>query len=240
MGIVAVWGPASSGKTTLAIDLAFALSRRDKSVCLISAEAYSELSARMQLQITKANSLTAAYQQPGALHQIVCKAEELLYVLAVPIGNDVFSQEESSRAVKELLKQARSFFDHVLVDCTSGAGSGLSAWAMRMADNVLLMIGGRTRDGEWHKSYRRAVWEVKAKAEYICAEVNPNFDYASLFSLIGIEPRHRLPHIPDAEWIQQSRRTLYGMGGSGAARRRSKAYTAIVDEICSILEVKHD
>ena len=38
MGINAVWGPPQSGKTTMAIDLAFALSRGGQSVLLISPE----------------------------------------------------------------------------------------------------------------------------------------------------------------------------------------------------------
>lgn len=234
MGIVTVWGPPGSGKTTLAIDLAFALSAQNRSVCLISAESYSELSARLQIHVQRKNSLLAAYRQPGTLNQIVCKVEELLFMLSVPSGSDVFSQEENSRAVRELLKQARSFFDFVIVDCPSGAGSTLSAWAMRMADDVLLLTGGRPRDGEWHKSYRRAVWEVSSKLIYVCTEIVADFDYTALFDLIGAVPEIRLPYIRDAEYLQVTHRTLFH-AGSG---KQLRSYSDRIKVLCERLEGK--
>ena len=53
MSINAVWGPPHSGKTTLAIDLAYALSQKGQSVCLISPELYSELSARIKINVVR-------------------------------------------------------------------------------------------------------------------------------------------------------------------------------------------
>ena len=36
MSIIAIWGPPNSGKTTLAVDLAFALAGNGSSVCMVS------------------------------------------------------------------------------------------------------------------------------------------------------------------------------------------------------------
>lgn len=71
MGINAVWGPPQSGKTTKAIDLAFALSRGGQSVLLISPELYSELAARLNIRIEPEKSLVAAYKNKESLKQIV-------------------------------------------------------------------------------------------------------------------------------------------------------------------------
>ena len=78
MGIYAVWGPPQSGKTTMAIDMAFAMSLRGKSVCLISPELYSELAARLNIRIEPEKSLLEAYKKVNSLKQIVHKADDLL------------------------------------------------------------------------------------------------------------------------------------------------------------------
>ncbi len=83
MSIYAIWGAPQTGKTTLAVNLAYAVSRGDQSVCLISPVAYSELSAFLGVKIPEENSLGAALRG-AALRQTAFKADELFYVLASP------------------------------------------------------------------------------------------------------------------------------------------------------------
>ena len=106
MGIYAVWGPPQSGKTSLAIDLAFALSLKGKSVCLISPELYSELAARLNIRIEPEKSLLAAYKKKDSLKQIVHTADDLLYVLAVPFDYDAFGEDMPEDAARALVEQA--------------------------------------------------------------------------------------------------------------------------------------
>ncbi len=136
MGICAVWGPPQSGKTTLAIDMAFALSMDGQSVCLISPELYSELSIRLNTRIMPSKSLAVVRSSKESIKQLVHTVDELLYVLAVPIENDAFGEEISEEKVKEILNQAIVVFDHVIVDCPSHAGSVMAAWALNMADDA--------------------------------------------------------------------------------------------------------
>ena len=92
MSLIAVWGPPQSGKTTLSIDLAYALSQQGKSVCLISPEPYSELTARMGIRIIHNKSLDQAYSAIGNLQQTVLEVDDLLYVLAVPWDHDAYGE----------------------------------------------------------------------------------------------------------------------------------------------------
>jgi MinD-like ATPase involved in chromosome partitioning or flagellar assembly len=62
MGICAIWGAPRSGKTTLSVNLAYAVSRGEQSVCLISPASYSELSALLCVTIPKS---TACVQRFG-------------------------------------------------------------------------------------------------------------------------------------------------------------------------------
>lgn len=243
MGIVTLWGPPNSGKTTLAIDLAFALTRNSKSVLLVSAAPYAELSARLKIRPTIHTCLAAAYKQPGALKQTVCQADELLYVLSANCGYDVFTAIEDPRAVKELLKQARALYDTVIVDCSATAFMALSAWAMRMAEHCIILTGSRSAAVEWHKSFRQALMQISTKLVYVCAEISRYFDYRTMMQAISlsdkspVNPIVTLPHINNADLIQETKRTLLDAGtGTGNRRSEVKQYVRSVQILCSRLE----
>lgn len=235
MGIYAVWGPPQSGKTTMAIDAAFALSLRGKSVCLISPELYSELSARLNIRIEPEKSLLAAYRKVDSLKQIVHTADDLLYVLAVPFDNDAFGADMPEEAAKALVRQAGKLFDVVIVDCPSHAGSVLAAWALSCADGVLMMSGAHSAAVMWNNSFQRAVSALKSKTTYICAEINNSFDYRTLHTMLGVTPDVWLPHVPEAAMLQLLKRTLYQTNG-----RIGRAYTKGIDKLCSLLVGKED
>lgn len=230
MSIYSVWGPPQSGKTTLAVDLAYALSLRDLSVCLISAEPYSELSARMGIRVEPAKSLAAVGNSVESLRHTVCPVSDLLYVLAAPVENDAFGEGLSSEREKALLQQASAAFDAVIVDCSAHCASTLEAWALRLSEKVLFLTGGSTASALWCGAFRRAMDAVKDRTIPICAEVSANLDYPSLFRLESLYPQVRLPYIPDAAAQQTERHSLYGFGG-----KAGKAYSAGMDEICEIL-----
>lgn len=231
MSITAVWGPPQSGKTTLAIDLAFALSRQGESVCLISPENYSELSAKLSLNITKQKSLLNACQALGNLKQTVYCVDDLFFLLAVPTHYDAFSEDTTGTEAKGLMKQAASVFDIVLVDCPSHTGSAIAAWALNMADTVILLSGCANTAGLWYSAFRRALDVIAGRTLFVCLQGNDSFDYRSLLSLIEKKPDIWLPYISDADSIQSLRRTLYESGG-----KSGRTYTGAVDSICSRLK----
>lgn len=235
MGIYAVWGPPQSGKTSLAIDLAFALSLKGKSVCLISPELYSELAARLNIRIEPEKSLLAAYKKKDSLKQIVHTADDLLYVLAVPFDNDAFGEDMPEDAARTLVEQAGKVFDVVIVDCPSHTGSVLAAWTLSCADGVFMMSGSHSASVMWNHSFQRAISAIKKKTTYVCAEVNGNFDYRTLHTMLGITPDVWLPHFPNAVTTQIMKRTLYQANG-----RIGRNYTKNIDKICTMLIGEED
>ena len=235
MGINAVWGPPQSGKTTLAIDLAFALSRSRQSVCLISPELYSELAAKLNVQIVREKSLVAASKLKESLKQIVHTVDDLLYVLAAPFDNDAFGEDLSSESARNILKQADSLFDVVIVDCPSHTGSELAARAIGSAEHVFMMSGANSAAVLWYKAYHRAIEAVESNVCQICAEVSDAFDYRTLHTMLDVIPEVWLPHISNAGVIQIAKRTLYQ--GNGKIMRK---YTQRIDKICTILNGKEE
>jgi MinD-like ATPase involved in chromosome partitioning or flagellar assembly len=224
MSITAVWGPPQSGKTTLAIDLAHAFSQRGKSVCLISPEPYSELTARMSIRIPRAKSLAQAYGTPGNLKQVVFEASDLLYVLAASWDADAFDAEPSNAGVKELLRQAEETFDCVVVDCPSGNGSALAARALNMAAKAILLSGGSGVSAMWYGAYRRSIEALSDRTICVCNQVSGSYDYLGLCKLIHQNPEVFVPYYPDIASIQMMKRMLYG-STSKTARSTRKVWT---------------
>ena len=235
MGINAVWGPPQSGKTTMAIDLAFALSRGGQSVLLISPELYSELAARLNIRIEPEKSLVAAYKNKESLKQIVHTVDDLLYALAVPFDNDAFGEDVSEEVARVVIEQADNLFDVVIVDCPAHTGSALAAWALSRAEVVFMMSGAHSAAVMWNNAFRRAVDSVKDRACYVCAEVNDSFDYRTLHTLLNITPDYWLPFYENAGMLQLLKRTLYQ--GSG---RIGREYTKAIDHICEKLTGEED
>ncbi|MEA4893978.1 MAG: hypothetical protein VB064_01815 [Oscillospiraceae bacterium] len=222
MGIYAIWGPPQSGKTTLAVNLAYAISRGDKSVCLISPAAYSELSAFLGVKIPKEQSLTAALRGGTGIRQTVFKADELLFLLAAPVTADAFNDDYSGEQVKSLLELARITFDLVLVDCPTEPNNLFAAWSLNRADKVLLTLGGHPSCVLWHGAYRKALQAIAGKTVYVGSEVVSDFDYSAMYGLLNCAPEVGIPYIREAPLLQNDGRLLFGLsGGKGRMYRQS-------------------
>lgn len=225
MSMIAIWGPPRSGKTTVTVDLAFAFSQNDKSVCLISPEPYSEISSRLNLNIPVEKSLSSAHKATDSLKQIVYKVDDLLYVLTVPSYNDAFAEHIGSDEAKAMLKQAKALFDIVLVDCPSSAGGGyIAPWALNMADRVLILSGAQASSYLWFHAFHKGLATVETRALTVCSQIHPNFDYCGLHKILEMEPEAWLPHIRGAEAALNIKPTLY--------RSSNKAYSTGINTIC--------
>ena len=235
MSITAIWGPPQSGKTTLAIDLAHALSQHGKAVCLISPEPYSELTARMNIRITREKSLTQALQALGNLKQSVTEADSLLFVLGVPWDTDAFDEEPNELNIKALFEQAEAAFDCVLVDCPSGNGNAIAARALGRASKVVLLSGGSGVAAMWYGAFRRSIESLAQRTVYVCNKVAGCYDYLTLYKLIRKSPEVFVPYFQDIASIQSTKRTLYG-----SASKTGRAYTQSIDTLIEKLEVTED
>lgn len=226
MSICAIWGAPQTGKTTLAVNLAYAISRGDKSVCLISPESYSELSAFLGVKIPKEQSLYTALSDGAGIKQAVFKAGDLFYVLAAPSVADGFDSSYSGEQVKTLLELARLTFDVVIVDCLSETNDLISAWALNRADKVLLCVGGHVSGVLWHRTNKKALQAVRDKTVYVGSEIISGLDYAAMYKLLRCSRDIKIPYIREAPLFQNERLFLFGMTG-----KKGRAYAGAINKL---------
>ncbi len=231
MGICAIWGAPQSGKTTLAVNFAHAISRGDKSVCLVSPVAYSELSAFLGIKIPKEQSLPAALRGDSGIRQTVYKVDELLYVLAAPVTADAFNFDYSSEQVKSLLELARITFDVVIVDCPSEPNNLFAAWSLNRSNTVVLTIGGHISNVVWHRANKKALQAVKNKAVYVSSQVTSDFDYNAMYQLIKCTPDIRIPCVSEAPTLQNENRLLLGVSG-----KKGRAYSKAINQLYEVMK----
>lgn len=226
MSIYAIWGAPQTGKTTLAVNLAYALSRGDQSVCLISPVPYSELSAFLGVKIPEENSLSTALRGGAPLRQTVLKADELFHLLAASSTASALDGDYSGEQVKTLLELARLTFDVVLVDCLSETNDLFSAWALNRSDDVFLCVGGHVSGVLWHMANKKALQTIRDKTLYVGSEVIPGIDYAAMYKLLNCTPEIKIPYIREAPLFQNERRFLFGLSG-----KKGWAYAGAIDRL---------
>lgn len=230
MGIYAIWGPPQSGKTTLAVNLAYAVSRGDKSVCLISPVSYSELSAFLGVKIPKEQSLYAALRGSAGIRQTVFKADELLFLLAAPITADAFDDDYSDQQVKSLLELAQITFDTVIVDCPSEPNNLFAAWSLNRSEKVFLTLGGHTSCVLWHGANQKALQAISEKNVYVGSEAVPDFDYGAMYELLNCTPSVRIPFVREAPVQQNNGRLLIRLPG-----RKGRAYRSALNQLYEVM-----
>lgn len=230
VGIYAIWGAPRSGKTTLAVNLARAISRSGKSVCLISPEPYSELSAIFGVSIPRNRSLQAAIRGFDNLRQTIFKIGDLFYILAAPTNVDAFDDSYSDEQVKLFLELADITFDYVIADCPSETNNLTAAWALNKASSVSLCLGGHISCVAWYGANARAIKALGGKAFYVSSEITSDYDYAAMHELLNVSPAVTIPHITQATLLQNERRLIYGLAG-----KKGKMYRAALNEIYEVI-----
>ena len=191
--LIPIWGASSAGKTTLALALSKALIAEGKTVLLISPEPYSELSALWGERVPIEQSLQTAIRT-GNLKQSVFQKDACFYILAAPSCHDCFDDNYSAEQVKALLTLAKTTFDTVIVDCPTEMNNLVSAWALSLADKVLLCIGGEYQGAMWCKSAERAIAAIKHKTLFVGMETSDAFDYEALYDFLERKPHYLIPH----------------------------------------------
>lgn len=147
--VIAIWGNPNSGKTTLSIKLARALSRQKKNVILIHCDNETPvISTILPFTTTKDQSL-------GALLSAMEITQESILKACIPVGGykhltimSYLHGETDKTYAKYGQERLLDFFillkhlaDHIIIDCSSYIGEDLlSRTALELSDQVIRLI----------------------------------------------------------------------------------------------------
>lgn len=140
MGMVTVItsGKGGTGKSTVSVGLAAALVRRGNRVLLIDCDAGMRgidlmLGVSSDLVFDIADVINGSCPPASAIYP--CKNMAELYVLPAPQS---VHDELSPYLMRQLTNILRKYYDHIIIDCPAGIGSGFEA-AIAPADRAFLV-----------------------------------------------------------------------------------------------------
>ncbi len=235
--MIAVWGRAGSGKTTLAVSLAVALAHQEYLVGLISTRTgYGELQTLFGQHIPQTKGLYAALYGGDKNCFIPSGHMEGLYLLSVHNGMDALLLSTiSSEEVNALYADAATRFDLIVVDGDENLDNPLSSIALTQCAKLLMLHHPSVADSLWYASTERirALLGLNDKAVHLLSNDDRTCDTAAFSAALSVPYFVQLAHVPDAPMLANTGTPLYKSRTKGA-----EAYTKAVDKLARMcLEV---
>jgi MinD-like ATPase involved in chromosome partitioning or flagellar assembly len=226
--LIAVWGRSSSGKSTLAVNLACALAKT-RCVGLISSNLqYGHLQGFFGQTILNGRGLLNALENPSDTKEYFWKAGssgllENIFLLTVP--NDYTGLQADSvtmDAVEDVLEHARAIFDVLIVDGCEEITNPISSVSIAKARQVIVLHRQSVASGLWYRSMGDFLFQLhlESKLLHIIQETPGSIhEYASA---LRVQPKLELPYVSDAQGLEDSGVPVY-LDRNGPSRRYGKA-----------------
>lgn len=140
--IIAVFGAAGAGKTTLITHLAKASVAEGKFVGIVSAETrFGSLQRELGVKVADEKSLKQAILDSGNIKKYFVGLSENIYILSMADHDDITSHVvEDVQLMQKFASEASKKFDVLFVDCTDRATDDLTAVFLRSADKIINII----------------------------------------------------------------------------------------------------
>lgn len=234
--ITAVWGSPQSCKTTVAVELASALSQTDNTVCLISASDYSEMPLRFGIKLRPEQSISFAFQLPQqTIRNCAYEVCPNLFLLAPAATDSPLSLLCTGGQAEELITAAAAMFNEVIVDCTSWTPNALTGNAISHCDDLLITISSKSSAYLWHTANRQYLSQLKKRSHIVMCQTSETYDSERLLQMIGCgTPEATLPFI--AEYQNQNYENsgtliLKDSPSGGAARQYRREMNRLVENL---------
>ena len=236
--IIATWGRSNSGKTTLAANLAMAFADRDKIVGVISSNLqYGHVQILFGQTIHDKHGIYRAIDDNDANgHFWKSGLHENVFLLSVPNEYCRMDFENVTlRQAEELIMQAASHFDCVIIDGSDDIGNPVSSVGLTMSDKVLLLHRPSIASCSWYASKREIIPLLRLD-EKILHIINAHDTSCNLGDYLGranISVKLELPFIAEAS-------TLENMGTliCSSDTRKSKEYNSVLNKIIEVITVE--
>lgn len=231
--ILTVWGGKHSGKTTFAVNLACALSKRGVLVGLISSNlTYGELQTFFGQMVPAGKGLFEALhaENPniGELFT-ACPDSKNLFLLSVPTRySGLMSDTVTLEDAEQMLNAAAFVFDVLIVDGSTDLNNPVSGVGLWLADTVFTLHRPSIAAQMWRTAVSDFVREMHLleKQTHILLSPNGAFDDKTYRDITDLTFAYELPHIRRTAELENAGTPVYFFRD-----RTCKRYGKVLDKI---------
>jgi len=200
--VVAFWGGNGFGKTALSMETAVTIGELGKTVCIISAEDFCEMSLRFGKVFPPENSITEVIKEPAKIHSCSFEVSNNVFFIGPSYTDTALNLHFTGHEARNLLETAESIYDIVIVDCTTWKANAITGVALSKAKIIFIPIPAKTTAHMWFVANQQTLEQKAPIISYIQNKTTSNFDFETLFkSLPDVEPKAIVPYIPEYQDI---------------------------------------
>ena len=236
--IYAVWGGKHSGKTTLAINLACALSKKNKLVGLISSNlTYGELQTFFGQSVPPEKGIFEALSEesPNIGERFAEYTESKnLFFLSVPTRYtgllcDTVTLEETER----MINAASLVFDILIVDGAAEVNNPVSGVGLWLSDTIFTLHRPSIAAQMWYRGVSDFMRElhIAKKQTHILMAPNGEFDGKTYQDMMKLPFAYELPYVKGAAEMENAGTPLY-FASDRPCRRYGRVMEQIAGKIC--------
>mgnify|MGYP001157466556 FL=1 len=233
-----VWGGNNCGKTTFAVNLACALSKRDMLVGLISSNlTYGDLQVFFGQNVPPEKGLYKALKDdnPNIGDKFShYEGSKNLFFLSVPtcytgLLCDTVTLQETER----MMKAATMVFDILIVDGAPELTNPISGVGLWLAERIFALHKPSIAAQMWYRSVSDFTRElhIADKQTHILVSPNGEFDDKAYRSMMEVPFAYELPYIKRAGELENAGTPLYSYHDR-FCKRYSKVLEKIASSIC--------
>lgn len=236
--IYTVWGGNNCGKTTFAVNLACALSKRNVLVGLISSNlTYGDLQVFFGLSVPQEKGLFRALKDdnPNIGDKFThYEGSKNLFFLSVHtcytgLLYDTITLHETER----MMKAATMVFDILIVDGASELTNPVSGVGLWLAEKIYTLHRPSIAVQMWYRSVSDFTRElhIADKQTHILVSPNGEFDDKTYRGMMELTFAYELPYIKRAGELENAGTPLYSFHDR-SCRHYSKVLEKIASSIC--------
>lgn len=231
--IYAVWGSNHSGKTTFAVNLACALSKRDVLVGLISSNlTYGELQIFFGQAVPPEKGLYEALNEDnlniGEKFTEYGKSKNLFFLSVPTHYSGLLCDTVTLQSIEQMMNAAAFVFDILLVDGAAEINNPVSSVGLWLAERIFTLHRPSIAAQMWHRGVSDFTRElhIGEKQTHILLAPNGEFDDKAYRNMMGLPFAYELPHIKRSGELKNAGTPLYFFHD-----RTYKRYGKVLDEI---------